>query len=256
MIEFTMVIVVKCKGPISAGLQIITSNITSWITLLVDWMERSIPLFQNLDCSFSWPIEDKMVKLATMIIVKCKCPISTRPQIIASNTSPWITLLINWMEHTIPVSEDPDCSCTWPIENKIVELATMIIVKCKCPISTRPQIIASNTSPWITLLINWMEHTIPVSEDPDCSCTWPIENKMVELATMIIVKYKCLISTRPQIIASNTSPWITLLINWMEYTIPVSEDPDCSCTWPIENKIVELATMIIVKCKHLISIRP
>src|SRR5438309_328748 len=95
-----------------------------------------------------------MIQLATAVVVESKGEIGRRPEVIAADTIPWITLSIDRGELPTIVLQYPNCACAGSIQCKMIQPAATIVVEGKGEIGRRPEVIAADTIPWITLSID------------------------------------------------------------------------------------------------------
>src|SRR5258708_28240933 len=144
-----------------------------------------------------------MIELAAAIIVKGEDAIGGLREVIAADAIAWRPLCIDSSEVPIGVLEDPNRALARPIQRKMIELAAAIVVKGEDAIGGIRQVIATDAIAWSTLCIDSSELPIGVLEDPDRTCPRPIQCRMIELATAIVVKGERLVDCRSEVIAAD-----------------------------------------------------
>jgi len=123
VILFASLVVIEGVDQVGRGFEIISTDTDAWITLLVNRSELTISVFQDPYGTPAGTVEDKMIKLAALVIIEGKDTIGTGFKIISTNAYT-ITLSIYGSEPPVSVTEDPDCTPSRAIEDKVIKLAT------------------------------------------------------------------------------------------------------------------------------------
>src|SRR5205085_1116836 len=121
--------------------------------------------------------------------------------------------------------QDEDRPSARSIQNKMIELATAVIVEGEGSIGGTEEVIATDPVPGIALCIHWRKLPHIVLQDEDRPGARPVQNKMIELATTIIVEGEGLIGGRLEVIATDPAPRITLPVEGCELPRSVLQDP-------------------------------
>lgn len=120
MILVASLVVIEGVGQVGRGFEIISTDTVTWIALLVNGSELTVAVFQDPYGTRARTVEDKVIKLAALVIIKGKGKIGGGFQIISANAY----TLIYGSEPPILVTEDPDCPHSRAIEDKVIKLAT------------------------------------------------------------------------------------------------------------------------------------
>lgn len=123
MILVASLVVIEGVDQVGRGFEIISTDTDAWITLVVNGSEVTVAVFQDPYGTRARTVEDKMIKLAALVIIEGKGKIGGGFKIVSTNALT-ITLLIYGSEPPILVTEDPDCTLSRAIEGKVIKLAT------------------------------------------------------------------------------------------------------------------------------------
>lgn len=96
MVLLTATVIIKGKGAVRSGTEIITTNAGPGITLLIDGGEIATLVADDPDSASARPVEDDVVQLATAVIIEGKGAIPEGFEVIPSNTVPGVSLGIDW----------------------------------------------------------------------------------------------------------------------------------------------------------------
>src|SRR5205823_4557452 len=115
VIKFATAIIVKGKGLISSGLEIIAANSVTRVPLLIDGCKLPGIVLEDEDGASSRPVEHEMIELATAITVKGKSAVGRSYQVIAADATARIALCIDRSELAPTVLENKDGTGTWAV---------------------------------------------------------------------------------------------------------------------------------------------
>jgi hypothetical protein len=247
MVKFAAVVVIEGETAIGSGSEVISSNALAGITLLVDGLEVATIVTQNPYSTRARAIEGKVILLADVIIIEGKDAIGSRFEIVSSNSDAWIALLIDGRESALVVAQNPDGARSGTIEGKIVKFPASIVIKGQGPISGGSEVISTDADAWITLLIDGRESAIVVAQNPYGTSARAIQHKMIKFTGVLIIKCKDLIGRGFEVISTYTSTWITLLVDSLEISILVTQNPYRSCARAVENDMVKFAAVVVIE---------
>lgn len=156
-----------------------------------------------------------MIKLASSLVIEGKDNIGRGFEIISTDAAAWITLRIDRRELSAAIGKYPDGTSTGSVESYMVLLATTVIIEGKGAVRSRFEIITTNATSGITLLIDGGEVvTTLVADDPDCASARPVEDDVVQLAAAVIIESEGAVAGGFEVIPSDTVPGVSLGIDW------------------------------------------
>ena len=124
VILFASLVVIEGVGQVGRGFEIISTDTDAWITLLVNGSELTVIISQDPYGTRARTVEDKMIKLAALVIIEGKDKIGGGFKIVSTDTDAWITLLVNGNESTVSVIQDPYGTRARTVEGKVINFAT------------------------------------------------------------------------------------------------------------------------------------
>jgi len=136
--------------------------------------------------------------------------------------------------------KEPYGASTGAVEDKVILVASLVVIEGVDQVGRGSEIISTDTDAWITLLVNGSELTVAVFQDPYGTRARTVEDKMIELAALVIIEGKDTIGARFKIVSTNA--YTITSIYGSEPPILVTEDPDCTTrSTAIEDKVIKLA---------------
>jgi hypothetical protein len=247
MVKFAAVVVIEGEGAIGSGSEVISRNALAGITLAIDGLEVAIIVTQNPYSTRARAIEGKVILFADVIVIEGKDAIGSGFEIVSSNSDAWIALSIDGREVALVVAQNPDGARSGTIECEIVKFPASIVIKGQGPISGGPEVISSNASAWITLLIDRRESAVIIAQNPNCARSWAIQHKVVEFTGVLVIICKDLIGRGFEVISPYADTGITLLVDSLENSILVSQNPYRSCARAVENDVVKFSAVVVIE---------
>jgi len=247
MVEFAAVVVIEGEGAIVSGSEVISRNALAGITLEIDGLEVAIIVTQNPYSTRTRAIEGKVILFADVIVIKGKDAIGSGFEIVSTNSDAWIALSIDGREGALIVLQNPDGARSGTIEGEIVEFPASIVVKGQGAISSGFEVISSNAVARITLPIDRQESALIVLQNPNGARSRAIQHEVVKFTGVLVIKCKDLIGGGFEVISPYADTWITLLVDSLENSIVVSQNPYRSCTRAVENDMVKFSAVVVIE---------
>ena len=253
MILFADVIVIEGKDAIGSGFEIISSNSDAWIALSVDGREVALAVAQNPDGARSGAIEGEIVEFPATIVIKGQGPISGGFEVISSNADAWITLLIDRRKSAVIVAQNPNGARSRAIQHKVVKFTGVLVIECKDLIGSGFEVISPYSNTWITLLVDSLENSILVSQNPYRSCTRAVENDMVKFSAVVVIESEGAIGGGFQVISGYAFAGVALLIHGHERAIVVANNPYSARSGAIEYDVIKFTAVVVIEGEGEIS---
>lgn len=230
---------VEAEGFVQRGFEVVAADAGARVALLVDGVEEAVAVLEDPECARVGAVERDVIVVSAAVVVEGERAIFGALEIVAADAAAWVALRIHWLEGAVSVPEDCERAGAGAIEDNMVLLSGMIVIEGESKVVGRFQIVA--TDPTFTSSIARPKHagevTIGMFDDGEDPGAGAVKTKMVEITAVIIVKSKPPISSRFEIIATDTlAPdlltRIPLLIDRSERTTCVFQNPNNTHSWP------------------------